>query len=41
MVFRLGRVLNAHHGVSPSEPIGRVGFQPTANGHGLVCNLGF
>jgi hypothetical protein len=41
MIFRLGRILNSHHGVSPSEPIGRVGFQPTSNGYRLVCDLSF
>jgi hypothetical protein len=41
MIFRLGRIRNPHDGVSPSEAIGRLGFQPTSNGYRLVCDLSF
>jgi hypothetical protein len=39
MVFRLGPILNTHDGVSPSEPIDRLGFQPTSNRYRFVCDL--
>jgi hypothetical protein len=41
MVCRLGLSLNTHDGVSPSEPIGRLGFQPISNGYRLVFDLSF